>query len=177
MVDLEFLIERVSRLPICNEQALKACLCDGQKRRDRHSLDRNCSGGISSKQCRSFGAAASSSLGSSAFVSLGPAGDERFAATGDRHLIHIDLSVLSETEVCEGTGHKNAQPAHPERNVQTTDLHLPSKDDPQQMHYRHDEKQRGGDRHIGFSVQSACLSASQPTTVDSSSGSWVISTR
>jgi hypothetical protein len=37
------------------------------------------------------------------------------------------------------------------------------------MHYRHDEKQRGGDRHIGFSVQSACLSASQSTTVDSSS--------
>jgi len=52
-------------------------------------------------------------MGSSAFVSLGPAGDERFAATGDRHLIHIDLSVLYETEVCEATGHKNAQPTHP----------------------------------------------------------------
>ena len=37
------------------------------------------------------------------------------------------------------------------------------------MHYRDDEKQRGGDRHIAFSVQSVCLSALQPTTVDSSS--------
>ena len=36
------------------------------------------------------------------------------------------------------------------------------------MHYRHDEKQRGGDRHISFSVQSACLSTSRPTTPDSS---------
>ena len=77
--------------------------------------------------------------------------------------------MLSETEVCEGTGQKNAQPTHPERNVQTADLHLPSKDNPQQMHYRHDEEQRGGDRHIGFSAQSARLSASQTTALDSSS--------
>jgi hypothetical protein len=36
---------------------------------------------------------------------------ERFVATGGR------LSVLREAEVCEGTGHKNAQPTHPERNA------------------------------------------------------------
>jgi hypothetical protein len=88
---------------------------------------------------------------------------ERFVAIGGR------LFVLREAEVCEGTGHKNSKPTHPEWNAQAADLHLPSKDDPQQMHYRHDEKQRGGDRHIGFSVQSACLSASQPTILDSSS--------
>jgi hypothetical protein len=76
---------------------------------------------------------------------------ERFVATGGR------LSVLREAEVCEGTGHENAQPTHPERNAQAADLYLPSKDDPQQMHYCHDEKQRGSDHHIGFSVQSACL--------------------
>jgi hypothetical protein len=76
---------------------------------------------------------------------------ERFVVTvGDP----VGLPVLREAEVCEGTGHKN---------VQAADLHLPSKDDPQQVHYRHDEKQRGGDRHIGFSVQSDCLSASRPT--------------
>ena len=35
------------------------------------------------------------------------------------------------------------------------------------MHYRHHEKQRGGDRHISLSVQSACLPprAQQPPTV------------
>ena len=36
---------------------------------------------------------------------------ERFVATGGR------LSVPREAEVCEGTGHKNAQPTHPERNA------------------------------------------------------------
>jgi hypothetical protein len=36
---------------------------------------------------------------------------ERFVATDGR------LSVLREAEVCEGTGHKNAQPTHPERNA------------------------------------------------------------
>ena len=76
------------------------------------------------------------------------------------------LPLLREAEICKGTGHKNAQPTRPERNAQAADLHRPSKDDPQQMRYRHDEKQRGGDRHIGFSVQSACLSASRPTTGD-----------
>jgi hypothetical protein len=74
----------------------------------------------------------------------------------------IGLPVLRVAEVCEGTGHKNAQPTHPERNAQAADLHLPSKDDPQEMDYRHDEKQRSGDRHIGFSVQSAYPSASRP---------------
>jgi len=77
------------------------------------------------------------------------------------------LPPLREAEVCESTGHKNAQPTRPERNAQAADLHRPSKDDPQQMNYCHDEKQRGSDRHIGFSVQSACLSASRPTTPDS----------
>src|SRR5438132_10978457 len=72
------------------------------------------------------------------------------------------LPPLREAEVRESTGDKNAQPTHPEGNAQAADLHRPSKDDPQQMRYRHDEKQRGGDRHIGFSVQSACLSASRP---------------
>jgi hypothetical protein len=80
----------------------------------------------------------------------------------------VGLLVLREAEICEHTGHKNAQPTHPERNIQATDLHRPSKDDPQQMHYRHDEKQRGGDRRIVVSVQSARLSASRPTTPDSS---------
>jgi hypothetical protein len=82
---------------------------------------------------------------------------ERFVATGGR------LSVLREAEVCEGTGHKNAQPTRPEGNAQPANLHLPSKDDPQQMHDRHDEKQRSGSRHISFPVQSDCLSASRPT--------------
>jgi hypothetical protein len=78
------------------------------------------------------------------------------------------LPALREAEVCESTGHKNAQPTRPERNAQAADFHLPSKDDPQQMYYRHHEEQRGGDHHIGFSVQSACPSASRPTTPDSS---------
>jgi hypothetical protein len=80
----------------------------------------------------------------------------------------IRVPRLAEAEVCESTGHENAQPTHPERNTQAADFHLPSKDDPQQMHCRHDEKQRGGDYHIGFSVQSACPSAARPTTPDSS---------
>ena len=81
----------------------------------------------------------------------------------------VGLPPLREAEICEGTGHKNAQPTRPERNAQAADLHLPSKDDPQQMHYRHDEKQRGRDRRIGFSVQSACLSASRPMVAYGSS--------
>jgi len=87
----------------------------------------------------------------------------------DRWVDPIGLPVLREAEICEGTSNRKGQPTHPEWNAQAADLYLPSKDDPQQMHYRHDEKQRGGDRHIGFSVQSACLSASQPTTLDCSS--------
>src|SRR6266446_6503790 len=75
------------------------------------------------------------------------------------------LPPLREADVCESTGHKNAQPTRPERNAQPADLHRPSKDDPQQMYYCHDEKQRGGDHHIGFSVQSAYPSASRPTTL------------
>src|SRR6266436_3960176 len=90
---------------------------------------------------------------------------ERLVATGGDL---AGLPPLREAEVCESTGHKNAQPTRPERNAQAVDLHRPSKDDPQQMYYRHDEKQRGGDHHIGFSVQSACPSASRPTTPDSS---------
>ena len=35
------------------------------------------------------------------------------------------------------------------------------------MHYRHDEKQRGGERHVGFLVQPACPSAS-PNNRDNS---------
>jgi hypothetical protein len=70
------------------------------------------------------------------------------------------LPLLREAEICEGIGHPKGQPTCPEWNAQPADLHLLSKDDPQQMHYRHDEKQRGGDRHIRFSVQSACLPAS-----------------
>jgi hypothetical protein len=36
------------------------------------------------------------------------------------------LPLLRVAEVCEGTGHKNAEPTHPERNAQAADLHLPS---------------------------------------------------
>jgi len=38
--DLEFLIERVARLPTRKEQALKAALRDGRECRIRHRLDR-----------------------------------------------------------------------------------------------------------------------------------------
>jgi hypothetical protein len=69
------------------------------------------------------------------------------------------LPPLREAEVREGTGHKNPQPTRPERNAQAADLDLPPEDDAQEMCYRHDEKQRGGHRHVGFSVQSVCLSA------------------
>src|SRR6267143_1979337 len=77
------------------------------------------------------------------------------------------LPALREAEVCESRPQER-QPTRPERNAQAADLHRPSKDDPQQMYYRHDEKQRGSNNHIGFSVQSACPSASRPTTPDSS---------
>jgi hypothetical protein len=52
----------------------------------------------------------------------------------DRWTTPPGLPLEGKAEVCEGTGHKNAQPTHPERNAQAADLHLPSKDDPQQMH-------------------------------------------
>jgi hypothetical protein len=42
---------------------------------------------------------------------------ERFVAIGGR------LPVLLEAEVCEGTGHKNAQPTNPEWDAQAADLH------------------------------------------------------
>jgi class 3 adenylate cyclase len=90
------------------------------------------------------------------------------AVRRDRWTTPPRLPLQRKAEVCEGTAHKNAQPTHPGWNAQPPDLYLLSKDDPQQMHYRHDEKQRGGDRHISFSVQSACLSTSRPTTPDSS---------
>jgi hypothetical protein len=61
---------------------------------------------------------------------------EQVFATGGR------LSALREAEVREGTGNRKGHPTRPEWNAQAADLHLPSKDDPQQMHYRHDEKQR-----------------------------------
>ena len=80
----------------------------------------------------------------------------------------VGLPPLREAEVCESPGHKNAQPTRPERNAQAADLHRPSKDDPQQMHYRHDEKQRDSDRHVGSTVQPTCLFASRPTLPDSS---------
>jgi hypothetical protein len=51
------------------------------------------------------------------------------------------LPPLREAEICESTGNKNAQPTHPERNAQVADLCLPSKDDPKEMDYRHDEAQ------------------------------------
>jgi hypothetical protein len=78
------------------------------------------------------------------------------------------LPLQGKAEVCEGTGHKNAQPTHPERDAQAADLCLPSKDDPKEMDYRHDEKQRGGNCHIGFSVQAACPFASHAQHDDSS---------
>jgi hypothetical protein len=83
-------------------------------------------------------------------------------------LIPSGLPPLGKAEICEGTGHKNAQPTHPERNAQAADLCLPSKDDSQEMDYCHDEKQRGGDRHIGFSVQAACPFTSRAQHDDSS---------
>src|SRR6266478_9278888 len=43
------------------------------------------------------------------------------------------LPPLREADVCESTGHKNAQPTRPERNAQTADLHRPSKDCPRQI--------------------------------------------
>ena len=88
------------------------------------------------------------------------------------------LPPLREAEACESTGHKNAQPTRPERNAQAADLHRPSKDDPQQMHYRHDEKQRGGDRHIRFFGSiglSSRLTSDNPAS--SLGSSRVISTR
>ena len=55
---------------------------------------------------------------------------------------------------------RKAKPTQPERNAHTADLHLPPEDDMQEVRYRHDEKEPGGYRHISFSVQSTCLSAS-----------------
>src|SRR5258708_30880337 len=72
----------------------------------------------------------------------------------------VGLSLLLKTEICKSTGHENSQPTRPERNAQATNLCLPAKDDPQKMDDRHHEKQRRSDRHIGFLIQSACLSAS-----------------
>ena len=80
----------------------------------------------------------------------------------------IGLPLLAKAEICQRTGHKIAQPTHPERNAQPADLHLPSTDDPQEMDYCHDEKQRGGDRHISFSVQAACPFTSHAQHDDSS---------
>jgi hypothetical protein len=80
----------------------------------------------------------------------------------------IGLPPLQEAEVCERTGHKNGQPTHPERNVQAADLYPPPEIDPQEMRYRHDEKQHGGDRHVGFSIQPACLFRFLPHHDDSS---------
>ena len=91
---------------------------------------------------------------------------ERFRR--DRLTTPPGLPLQGKAEVCEGTGHKNAQPTHPERNAQAADLCLPSKDDPQEMAYCHDEKQRGGERHIGFSVQAACPFTSHAQHDDSS---------
>ena len=76
---------------------------------------------------------------------------ERFVATGGSTPWATGSAV--KPKICEGIVNRNGQPTHPERNAQAADLHLPSKDDPQQMHYRHDEKQRGSDHHVGFSVQ------------------------
>jgi hypothetical protein len=42
---------------------------------------------------------------------------------------------------------------------------LPPKDDPQQMHYRHDEKERGGDPDIRVLGQSVCPSASSANSM------------
>jgi hypothetical protein len=40
---------------------------------------------------------------------------EQFVAAGGRP---IGLPLLGKAEICERTGHKNAQPTHPERNAQ-----------------------------------------------------------
>jgi hypothetical protein len=72
------------------------------------------------------------------------------------------LPLLREAEICERAGHKNGQPTHPKWNAQPADLYLPPEDDPQQMNDRHDQKQRGGDLHIGFSVQSAAFPPRTP---------------
>jgi hypothetical protein len=90
---------------------------------------------------------------------------ERFVATGGSTPLGYLFCEKPKYARAPATGRASH---HPEWNAQAADLYLPSKEDPQQMHYRHDEKQHGGDRHIGFSVQSACLSASQPITLDSS---------
>jgi hypothetical protein len=80
----------------------------------------------------------------------------------------VRLPPLQEAQVCERTGRKNGQPTHPERNAQAADLYRPPEDDPQEVRYRHDEKQHGGDRHVGFSIQSARLSASNARHDDNS---------
>jgi hypothetical protein len=49
----------------------------------------------------------------------------------------IGLPLLREAEICEGTGNRKGQPTWPEWNAQPADLHLPSKDDPQEMEDRH----------------------------------------
>jgi hypothetical protein len=70
------------------------------------------------------------------------------------------LPLLRKAEISEGTGHDDGQPTHPERNAPAADLDQPPEDDSQEMRYRHREKQRGGHRDVGVSVQSACLSCS-----------------
>jgi hypothetical protein len=64
----------------------------------------------------------------------------------------VGLPPFQEAEVCERTSYKNSQPTHPERYAQAADLYPPTEDDPQEMRYRHDEKQHGSDRHVGFSI-------------------------
>jgi hypothetical protein len=80
----------------------------------------------------------------------------------------IGLPLPGKAEICKGAGNRNSQPTRPEWNAQPADLHLPSKDDPQEMDYPHREKQRRGDGHISFSVQSACPSTSHAQHDDSS---------
>src|SRR6516164_7864009 len=89
------------------------------------------------------------------------------AVRRDRWTTPPRLPLQRKAEVCEGTAHKNAQPTHTGWNAQPPDLYLLSKDDPQQMHYRHDEKQRGGDRHISFRFNRPAFPprAQQPPTV------------
>jgi hypothetical protein len=55
-------------------------------------------------------------------------------------LASFGLLRLCEAEVCERTRNDKRQPTHPERYGETADLHLPTEDDPKEMHYRHHQE-------------------------------------
>ena len=66
----------------------------------------------------------------------------------------LELSLLRKAEISERTRHKNAKPTHPERNTPPADLYLPPQDNPEKMRYRHNDKQRGGQRNVSFLAHS-----------------------